>query len=59
MEQACATGLQATVLGATEVQSGASDVVAVVTFEPADDWFMMLDAVAKEVSSRLLQDQVS
>jgi len=37
VEQACATGLQATVLGANEVQSGSSDVVAVVTFDRTSD----------------------
>jgi acetyl-CoA acetyltransferase len=37
VEQACATGLQATVLGATEVQGGAAEAVAVVTFDRTSD----------------------
>jgi acetyl-CoA acetyltransferase len=37
VEQACATGLQALVLGATEVQGGSSEVVAVVTFDRTSD----------------------
>ncbi len=37
VEQACATGLQATVLAGAEVQSGANDVVGVVTFDRTSD----------------------
>ena len=37
VEQACATGLQAVLLGGTEVQSGACDVVGVVTFDRTSD----------------------
>ncbi|UCF06247.1 MAG: hypothetical protein JSV33_04260 [bacterium] len=37
MEQACATGLQATVLAGMEVQSGANDVVGVLTFDRTSD----------------------
>lgn len=37
MEQACATGLQATLVGAAEVQNGASDVVGVLTFDRTSD----------------------
>jgi acetyl-CoA acetyltransferase len=37
MEQACATGLQAAVLGATEVESGGNDVVGVLTFDRTSD----------------------
>jgi len=37
VEQACATGLQATMLGAAEVQSGAHDVVGVLTFDRTSD----------------------
>ncbi len=37
MEQACATGLQATVLAASEVGSGAYDVVGVLTFDRTSD----------------------
>jgi acetyl-CoA acetyltransferase len=37
VEQACATGLQATLLGANEVQSGAHDVVGVLTFDRTSD----------------------
>jgi acetyl-CoA acetyltransferase len=37
VEQACATGLQATLLGAWEVQSGAYDVVGVLTFDRTSD----------------------
>ncbi|UCG50739.1 MAG: hypothetical protein JSW58_11080 [Candidatus Latescibacterota bacterium] len=37
MEQACATGLQATLLGGNEVQSGAYDVVGVLTFDRTSD----------------------
>ena len=36
-EQACATGLQAMVLGISEVQSGANDVVGVLTFDRTSD----------------------
>jgi acetyl-CoA acetyltransferase len=36
-EQACATGLQATVLAGHEVQCGSSDVVGVLTFDRASD----------------------
>jgi acetyl-CoA acetyltransferase len=37
MEQACATGLQAAILAAGEVQSGANDVVGVLTFDRTSD----------------------
>ena len=37
MEQACATGLQATVLAASEVEGGAYDVVGVLTFDRTSD----------------------
>jgi acetyl-CoA acetyltransferase len=37
VEQACATGLQATVLAAAEVQAGSSDVVGVLTFDRTSD----------------------
>jgi acetyl-CoA acetyltransferase len=37
VEQACATGLQATMLGAAEVQNGAHDVVGVLTFDRTSD----------------------
>lgn len=37
VEQACATGLQAVVLAAGEVQSGANDVVGVLTFDRTSD----------------------
>lgn len=37
MEQACATGLQATVLGASEVEGGSYDVVGVLTFDRTSD----------------------
>jgi acetyl-CoA acetyltransferase len=37
VEQACATGLQATLLGAAEVHSGAHDVVGVLTFDRTSD----------------------
>ncbi len=37
MEQACATGLQATVLAASEVQNGAYDVVGTLTFDRTSD----------------------
>jgi acetyl-CoA acetyltransferase len=37
VEQACATGLQAVLLGGAQVQSGASDVVGVVTFDRTSD----------------------
>ncbi|MHC4432174.1 MAG: thiolase family protein [Planctomycetota bacterium] len=37
MEQACATGLQAVVLAGAEVQSGANDVVGVLTFDRTSD----------------------
>ncbi|UCF68375.1 MAG: thiolase family protein [Acidobacteriota bacterium] len=37
MEQACATGLQAVVLAAAEVQAGAQDVVGVLTFDRTSD----------------------
>lgn len=37
VEQACATGLQATLLGAAEVESRAHDAVAVVTFDRTSD----------------------
>lgn len=37
VEQACATGLQATLLGASEVQAGGNDVVGVLTFDRTSD----------------------
>ena len=37
VEQACATGLQATILGGNEIQGGAHDVVGVLTFDRASD----------------------
>ncbi len=37
MEQACATGLQAVVVAGAEVQSGANDVVGVLTFDRTSD----------------------
>lgn len=37
MEQACATGLQAVILSGAEVQSGANDVVGVLTFDRTSD----------------------
>ncbi len=37
MEQACATGLQAALLAGMEVQSGANDVVGVLTFDRTSD----------------------
>jgi len=37
VEQACATGLQATILGGNEVQWGSHDVVGVLTFDRASD----------------------
>ena len=37
VEQACATGLQATLLAAAEVQSGSHDVVGVLTFDRTSD----------------------
>ena len=37
VEQACATGLQAVVLGGAEVQSGTSDVVGILTFDRTSD----------------------
>jgi len=37
VEQACATGLKATLLAAAEVQSGSSDVVGVLTFDRTSD----------------------
>ncbi|TDI35021.1 MAG: thiolase family protein [Acidobacteria bacterium] len=37
VEQACATGLQATLLAGAEVQGGAHDVVGVVTFDRTSD----------------------
>jgi len=37
MEQACATGLQAALLGGAEVESGAYDVVGVLTFDRTSD----------------------
>jgi acetyl-CoA acetyltransferase len=37
MEQACATGLQATLLAANEVQSGGCDVVGTLTFDRTSD----------------------
>jgi len=37
VEQACATGLQATLLAANEVQGGSHDVVGVVTFDRTSD----------------------
>jgi len=37
VEQACATGLQATLVAGAEVQSGANDVVGVLTFDRTSD----------------------
>jgi len=37
MEQACATGLQAVILGAAEVQAGGYDAVGVLTFDRTSD----------------------
>jgi acetyl-CoA acetyltransferase len=37
IEQACATGLQATLLGANEVQGGGCDVTGVLTFDRTSD----------------------
>jgi acetyl-CoA acetyltransferase len=37
MEQACATGLQAVIVAGAEVQSGANDVVGVLTFDRTSD----------------------
>ena len=37
MEQACATGLQAVLLAAAQVETGASDVVGVLTFDRTSD----------------------
>jgi acetyl-CoA acetyltransferase len=37
VEQACATGLQAVMLAGTQVETGASDVVGVVTFDRTSD----------------------
>ncbi len=37
VEQACATGMQAVLLGGAQVQSGASDVVGVLTFDRTSD----------------------
>jgi len=37
VEQACATGLQAVLLGGAEVESGAKDVVGVLTFDRTSD----------------------
>jgi acetyl-CoA acetyltransferase len=37
MEQACATGLQAVLLGGTEVENGGFDVVGVLTFDRTSD----------------------
>ncbi|NIM65352.1 MAG: thiolase family protein [Candidatus Latescibacteria bacterium] len=37
IEQACATGLQAAILGANEVQGGTYDVVGVLTFDRTSD----------------------
>jgi len=37
VEQACATGLQATLLAAAEIQSGSHDVVGVLTFDRTSD----------------------
>ena len=37
VEQACATGLQAVLLGGAEIQSGAHDVVGVLTFDRTSD----------------------
>jgi len=37
VEQACATGLQAMTIGAAEVETGAHDVVAVLTFDRTSD----------------------
>jgi len=37
VEQACATGLQATLVAGAEIQSGANDVVGVLTFDRTSD----------------------
>jgi acetyl-CoA acetyltransferase len=37
VEQACATGLQAVMLAATEVETGAHDVAGVLTFDRTSD----------------------
>ena len=37
VEQACATGLQATLLAGSEIESGANDVVGVLTFDRTSD----------------------
>jgi acetyl-CoA acetyltransferase len=37
LEQACATGLQAVVVGAAEVQSGSGEVIGVLTFDRTSD----------------------
>jgi acetyl-CoA acetyltransferase len=37
LEQACATGLQATVMAAAEIEAGAHDVVGVLTFDRTSD----------------------
>ena len=37
MEQACATGLHAALLGAAEVETGAHDAVCVLTFDRTSD----------------------
>ena len=37
VEQACATGLQAALLGAAEIESGSKDVVGVLTFDRTSD----------------------
>lgn len=37
VEQACATGLQAVMLGAAEIETGAKDVVGVLTFDRTSD----------------------
>jgi acetyl-CoA acetyltransferase len=37
IEQACATGLQAALLGAAEIESGSKDVVGVLTFDRTSD----------------------
>lgn len=37
MEQACATGLQAVILAGAQIQSGASEAVAVLTFDRTSD----------------------
>lgn len=37
VEQACATGLQAVLLGAAEIETGAKDVVSVLTFDRTSD----------------------